>query len=386
LGQPRDIVDPASHTDYFSATRQLDNAVLSGVDESAVAPIPYWENLYGATSAGPGGSAGCASGIPGNPTATQNMFDLMACGFVFNESTFQQIIDGVGGNSCFPGCITLDGVTQTNPQFFAGQFASLYAWRSIGNSAYHAGQLLLKHAMSHGLQFDVNYTFSKSIDMGSDAERIGDLGGPGDQIYNAWSPQLQRAISTFDTTHQLNSNWLWELPFGRGRAFGGNSGHLTDTVLGGWQLAGLLRWTSGFPVSLGNGAAWSTNWDLSGFATRIGPQPKTQTSIVNGSPNLFKAPGTAILSYRQDFAGEVGGRNTLRGPGYFGVDMGLDKTFNITENTKLRFSWEVFNLFNNVRFDGLTANTGIDQSSSFGNFTKTLTVPRKMQFALRFTF
>jgi hypothetical protein len=386
LGQPRDIVDPASKMDYFTATRGLDNAVLAGADESAVAPIPYWENLYGATAAGSGGIAGCASGIPANPTATQNMFDLMSCGFVYNESTFQQIIDGVGGNSCFPGCITLDGAVQTTPQFFAGQFASLYACRSIGNSAYNAGQLLLKHTMSHGVEFDLNYTYSKSIDMGSDAERIGDLGGPGDQIYNAWSPRLQRAISTFDTTHQLNSNWLVELPFGRGRAFGGNVGRLADAVLGGWQLAGLFRWTSGFPVSLGNGAAWATNWDLSGFATRIGPQPKTQTTILNGSPNLFKNPATAITSYRQDFAGEVGGRNTLRGPGYLGVDMGLDKTFKITESQKVRFSWEVFNVLNNVRFDALTANTGVDQSSSFGIFTKTLTVPRKMQFALRYSF
>ena len=66
--------------------------------------------------------------------------------------------------------------------------------------------------------------------------------------------------------------------------------------------------------------------------------------------------------------------------------MGLDKTFKITERQSLRLSWEVFNVFNSVRFDALTANTGIDQSSSFGNFTKTLTVPRKMQFAFRYSF
>jgi len=332
LGQPRDIVDPASHMDYFGATRLLDNAVLAGADENTVAPIPYWENLYGATAAGPAGEAGnyfgfpgtCAANAPANPTATQNMYDLMSCGFVNNESTFQQIIDGVGGSACFPGCITLGGVTQTNPQFFAGQFASLYAWRSIGNSAYHAGQLLIKHAMSHGVQFDFNYTYSKSIDMGSDAERIGDLGGPGDQIYNAWSPRLQRALSTFDATHQINSNWLVNLPYGRGRAFGANSGGFANAVLGGWELTGLFRWTSGFPVSVGNGAAWATNWDLSGYATQIGPKPTTKTTMVNGEPNLFKDPNTAITSYRQDFAGEVGGRNTLRGPGYFGVGRGLE--------------------------------------------------------------
>ncbi len=389
LGQPRDIVDPASHMDYFAATRQLDNAVLAGTAESSVAPIPYWENLFGATSAGPGGISGCqpqGEVLPTNPTATQNMFDLMRCGYVHNETTFQQIIDGVGGTPCFPGCITLGGVTQTTPQFFASQFASLYAWRSIGNSAYNAGQLIFKHPLSHGVAFDLNYSFSKSLDIGSDAERIGDLGGPGDQIYNAWNPRLQRGVSTFDTTHQINSNWVLELPFGRGKAFGATAGRLADTVVGGWELTGLLRWTSGFPASVGNGAAWATNWDLSGFATQVGPSPKTGTFTVSGAPNLFKDPATAITSYRQDFPGEVGNRNTLRGPGYFGVDMGLDKTFKITEAQQLRFSWETFNVFNNVRFDPLTANTGVDQVSSFGIYTKTLTLPRRMQLALRYSF
>lgn len=394
LGQPRDIVDPVSGMDYFAATRLLDNAVLAGTSENQLAPIPYWENLFGATSAGPAGYAGnyfgftgtCAPNAPASPTATQNMYDLMSCGFVHNESTFQQIIDGVGGNACFPGCITLGGAVQNTPQYFASQFASLYAWRSIGNSAYNAGQLLLRHGMSHGLQFDLNYTYSHSIDVGSDAERIGDLGGPGDQIYNAWSPRLQRGTSTFDTTQQINSNWVYELPFGRGKAFSAGGGRVANAILGGWDLSGVLRWTSGFPVSAGNGAAWATNWDLSGYATQIGPNPKVATTIVNGLPNLFKDPTTAITSYRQDFAGEVGNRNSLRGPGYFDTDLGLHKTFNITESQKLQFRWETYNAFNNVRFDALTANTQIDQVSSFGNFTKTLTIYRRMEFAVRYSF
>ena len=85
--------------------------------------------------------------------------------------------------------------------------------------------------MSHGVQFDVNYTYSHSIDMGSDAERIGFLGGLGDQIYNAWSPGLQRATSTFDTTHQINSNWVLEVPYGKGRPFGSGSGRIANAIL-----------------------------------------------------------------------------------------------------------------------------------------------------------
>ena len=402
LAQPRDVYDPKSQMDYYKAVRLLDNAALAGTSEDQVAPIPYFENLFGATSAGPGlygpsviaiypQLAGCQAGnIPANPTATQNLYYLMACGYVHNETTFQQIFDGSAGNPCVPGCATLNGVTGP-AQFLAPQFSSLYAWRSIGNASYNAGQFLLRHPMSHGVQFDFNYTWSKSIDMGSDTEQIGNgvfLGGPpaGDQIFNAWNPKLNRAISTFDTTHQVNANWVAELPFGRGRTFAGSTGRLVDSLIGGWDLTGLWRWTSGFPISISNGSAWATNWELAGYATQIGPQPKAGLTIINGTPNLFPDPLTAIQSYRQDFPGEVGVRNSVRGPGYFGVDLGVNKVFKITENHQVRFSWETFNVFNSVRFDALTATTAIDTSSTFGAMNKTLTTPRVMQFSLRYSF
>jgi hypothetical protein len=389
LAQPRDIVDPASHMDYYTATRQLDNAVLAGTPETGVAKIPYWENLFGATSAGPAGAAGCANpnfNGPANPTATQNMFDLMSCGYVHNETTFQQIIDGVGTTPCFPGCITLGGVTATTPQYFSSQFASMYAWRSIGNSYYNAGQLILRHAMSHGVQFDVNYTYSHSIDQGSDAERIGALGGLGDEIFNAWDPDLQRGTSTFDTTHQINSNWVLQVPYGKGRPFGSGSSRIANSVLGGWDVTGVARWTSGFPMSVGNGQAWATNWDLEGYATQIGPNPPTGVTIVNGEPNMFKNYTTAVNSYRQDFPGEVGNRTSLRGPGYFDVDAGLHKVFNVTEGQQLQFRWDVFNAFNSVRFDVQSANLTPDVSSAFGFLSRTLTLYRRMEFGVRYSF
>jgi len=392
LAQPRDIFDPQSQMDYYQATRLLDNAVLAGTPESDVAPIPYWENIFGATaSAAHGGTInGCAAGIPASPTATQNLYDLLSCGLVHNETTFQQVFDGVAGQPCNPGCPTLDGVTGPT-QFLAPQFSSLYAWRSIGNAAYHAGQFLLRRHMTHGVQFDFNYTWSKSIDMGSDTEQIGNgifLGGPpaGDQIYNAWNPKLNRGISTFDTTHQINTNWVAELPFGRGRSYAARASRLVDGLIGGWDLSGVVRWTSGFPVSVSNGSAWATNWELGGYATQIGPQPSTGLTMINGTPNLFRDPQTALLSYRQDFPGEVGVRNSIRGPGYFSTDLGLNKTFKITENHQVRFAWEAFNVFNSVRFDALTASTAIDLSSTFGALNKTLTIPRVMQFSLRYSF
>ena len=111
-------------------------------------------------------------------------------------------------------------------------------------------QVVLRKKMSHGVQFDFNYTFSKSIDISSDAERIGAHGGLGGQIINSWDPNALRAVSDFYTTHQFNTNWIFELPFGKGRWIVRNSHGFAEAVIGGWQLSGLARWTSGFPVNI----------------------------------------------------------------------------------------------------------------------------------------
>lgn len=247
--------------------------------------------------------------------------------------------------------------------------------------------------MTHGLQWDFNYTFSKSMDIGSNAERINQFDAfyQADQIINSWSPAQLRSVSDFDTTHQFNTNWVYELPFGRGRSFAATSGRLLNGIIGGWQLSGLARWTSGFPTTIETFTSFPTNWELPSAAILNGPKPKTGAFIgQNGNPNLFQNAITAQGDFRYSYPGESGQRNELRGPGYFGIDTGLSKQWPITESQNLKFSWEVFNVTNSVRFDvsSLPQTTGqLDQPQGvFGTYSNTLTKPRVMQFALRYSF
>ena len=108
--------------------------------------------------------------------------------------------------------------------------------------------------------------------------------------------------------------------------------------------------------------------------------------MVNGQPNMFKDFTTAVQSYRQDFPGEVGNRTSLRGQGYFDTDAGLHKVFNITEGQQLQFRWDVFNVFNSVRFDVQSASIEPDISSAFGFLSRTLTLYRRMEFGVRYQF
>jgi hypothetical protein len=275
----------------------------------------------------------------------------------------------------------------------------LYGWNTIGNSAYNAGQFSLRRRMSDGLQFDLNYTYSKSIDIGSNAERINHFQGSGfaSQVLNSWFPNQLRGVSDFDNTHQFNANWVYQLPFGKGKRFAGGVSRLADAAIGGWTVSGIWRWTSGYPFSISSGFGWATNFDEQSLAVLDGKRPRTGTFIVNGTPNVFSSPNntsdpnSAINQFRAALPGESGQRNNLRGPGTFNVDLSASKNWNLTERQTLRFSAEAFNLTNTPRFDVGTlqlnlAGNSITNSGSFGNFSSTLSNPRVLEFALRYSF
>jgi len=261
----------------------------------------------------------------------------------------------------------------------------------MGMANYNALQVTLKHRMSHGVQFDFNYTFSKSIDLASDAERVGTINGLGSQIINAWNPYQFRGVSDFDATHQFNADWVADLPFGRNRKFASNANRGLDAVIGGWQLSGLFRITSGFPFSVFNGQQWPTDWDLSGNAYQTAPV--TTGAFKNPSdPSIVSAFGTGAAaqgSFVEPLPGQAGVRNNLRGDGYFSIDMGLSKRWLMpwTDKQSLQFRWEVFNITNSVRFDVQSLNSILDfYGPTFGQYTRLSTNPRVMQFALRYEF
>lgn len=407
LSEPLDLVDPKSHMDYFTAAQLLSKNAYAGTSESAIAKIPYWENLF-PQAAGPNGVSGSAPNTPANPTATQNIYDLYYSN-LGNETLSLEDLDAF----CFPACVgtgsnTLGGFVGTagTPfSFYQPQFSSLYGWQSRGNSNYNGLQISLRHAMAAGLQFDFNYVYSKSIDVGSNAERVNGFESNGlafnSQVINAFSPDQWRAPSDFDTTHQLNANWVWDLPYGRGRHWGPGAHGFMNAVFGGWGFNGLYRWTSGFPFSVEAGNGWSTDFELEGSSVLTGPKPKTGVFIeANGSPTVFQNPqqtiscscspasAVGVNTFRPTYAGEAGQRNNFRGPGYFGIDAGLSKIWEVGEQKTIRFAWEAFNVTNSVRFDAAGSLIGQDlvNITGFGILNTELTQPRVMQYSLRFSF
>jgi hypothetical protein len=416
LAMPLDIYDKKSGLDYFTAETALAKIfrpeLTAGVSSPTTSFNPnqlpanvqqFWKDQIQPLA--PGGAytlSGCTgTNAQGNPNilSTTNpvifAFDTF-CATAFNDSLALYNLD-YNGIPDYNNPNQLYFTSGGQYSYYSPQFSSLYAWRSIAWSNYNALEVSLRHRMGRGFQFDFNYTFSKSIDISSDAERVGaasngSLLGLNNNIINAWDPAAQKGVSSFDATHQFNANWIFELPFGRGRAIGKESNGLLNGLIGGWQLSGLFRLTSGFPVTVDNGFSnFPTNFELEGNADQIAPV-KTGVYFNTGTPNIFANGPAAINSFAPAYAGQSGQRDNIRGDGYFGIDMGLAKRWHMpwSEKQSLQFRWEVFNITNSVRFDvqsSLLSNSlGLGSGSSFGNYSGLLTNPRIMQVALRYEF
>jgi hypothetical protein len=406
LAMPTNLTDPASSTKYFQAATMLSKAAAAGTDVNQIQAIPFFENLFPAWAGSAvasqlgGNKLLCApGGSAANPTATQNIYNLWNC-FPHNETFSLFEMD-------LPASIT--GLSPALPNskfgpytFFHDQFSSLYAWRNIGTSDYNALQVTYNVRWGADLQGQFNYTFSKSFDEASAAERVGPYegtGGTGNDlngggiVINSWDPLSLRGLSDFNAFHQINANLVYQLPFGKGQRFAGNAGPLLNELIGGWHVSGIFRWTTGFPITINNGFTWATNWNIEGDAMPNGPAPKAsnpKNAMVNGvgiGPDIFANPAAAEAAFRPEWPGESGIRNNVIGDGMFNIDTGVSKDFSLGEQRRLEFSWQAFNATNSVRYDVRGAQPSLSYDpTQFGKYLGTLTTPRFMQFALRFEF
>ena len=404
LMQPLDLVDSKSGIDYYTAAARISQLGRQGLPISSIndatvgQTAAFWHNMLPPLASGaqyqPFGF------LPATTDLMQAVYALYTTTDTYpgnevvglgNIDLYYGLSDTLGNYYNFGNSQPLPASSVLVGDMLNGQFTSMYGWSSIGKSNYNALQASLRKQFSSGVQFDLNYTYSKSIDITSTAARVGyNQGLNGSQLVNAFSPNQNRGVSDFDTTHQINVNWIAELPFGKNRAFARNASGALDAVIGGWQLSGLARWTSGFPFSIGSGQAWATDWNYSGLATMISRPATGAFHQPNGSVSAFADPVRARNAFDYTYPGQSGTRNVLRGPGFANWDMSINKRWKMPmEGHSLQFRWEVFNVPNLKRFNVqsvVNPFTLQQLPSAFGDYTSLLTNPRVMQFALRYEF
>jgi hypothetical protein len=221
-----------------------------------------------------------------------------------------------------------------------------------GNSNYHSMNAKLeRHTRS--LVGTVVYTWAKSTDNKSAAAGIGASG------FNGWQglldnsrPELDRGRSDFDVDHRLVGSFVYNLPFGSGERFAGDATGVTNAIVGGWQVNGIVTFQRGFPMTIQAADADGLNDSFgTNRANLVGdPYPSGFERSINAWFNT--------AAFAQPAPGQFGniGRNTLRGPGINNFDLALFKNFDLGMGSRLQFRFESFNAFNHTQWEAPQTN------------------------------
>lgn len=284
-----------------------------------------------------------------------------------------------------------NGIAQTLGVGYGAPFGWTQSLRYNNNeatSSYNALQVKLEKRFSHGFQLLSHYTWSKAMSHES--------------YYFAIDPRVGYGASYYNRPQAFVLAGNWDLPFGRGKAFGGDVPKWLDYVIGGWATNGTLTIQSGLPYTPSY-ALCNSDQDLgicrpshSGNAYNLGAgsfDPVTHSvQYFTPSPYELGTTSNSFGPYVRPAVGTFGNinRDSLYGPGYWNTDLSVAKRFPLAESVALQFRAEAFNLFNHANLG--MPNSCVDcQGQGAGLITSTVssqdgTSMRRLQFALRLEF
>jgi hypothetical protein len=276
------------------------------------------------------------------------------------------------------------------------QFSENTFYTNKGFSSYNGLLTTLHKNAGHGLQFDLNYTWSHSIDNVSLIANQAAFGGYG-FICDALRPRECRSNSDFDVTQYLNGQFVYDLPIGRGRSFASSAPRWLDEAIGGWSVSGLPSWHTGNAYFMASNA-FVAGYSNNAPAILVGPRSDVKTHLTGGRGQPLYAFPNATQVGNADFTGPVGfnigARNNLRGPQFFNIDLGLAKAFPlVSDRVALKFRADAFNAFNHPNFQ-TPCNDITSVSCQFGQIQSTIgttinnsgPAARVLQLALRLEF
>ncbi|HEX4950467.1 MAG TPA: TonB-dependent receptor [Blastocatellia bacterium] len=264
---------------------------------------------------------------------------------------------------------------------------------AMGNNDYHALNLRAEKRLSAGLNFLVNYTWSKNIENGSGGNSAMQQNGGTTNPLDSWNLRKERAVSAMDLPHVFVVSTGYELPFGKGKPFA-NENPVARALLGGWQLNGIFTSQSGFPTDIRSTRVAATNQLFATFNVPdlvLGQPLYLPNKGPDGwlNPAAFAEPGT-VTNAKGVALTKFGtlARRYGRGPGIKNLDFSVFRNFAIREKMNLQFRAEAFNLSNTPQFflpsaasPALTIGNG-----NFGKFTSSSATGRQLQFGLKLVF
>jgi hypothetical protein len=281
----------------------------------------------------------------------------------------QLLPDGTVGQTAF-----LAG----NPTLL-GEIGQISGTASNGNQSYNSLQAVAQKRFGNGIQFSAAYTWSKCM---SDAIGYYGAGGQsGSQSaywQNLYDKKSEWGPCFYDVAHNFTGNIIYDLPFGRGRAFGKNMNRFVNAALGDWQVSAIAGFHTGFPLTISAGDNSGTGSrgaraDCIAPGTVFGARESPLGGYQWFDPSAYAAPGPGTFGNC--------GVGTIRGPGLHNVDLSVSKIFPFTERQHLELRGEFLNVSNSVILNapnhGVGSTNGLLQSSQGA---------RNVQLGLKYSF
>jgi hypothetical protein len=268
-------------------------------------------------------------------------------------------------------------------------------------STYHGMILQFQRRSYHGFGLQFSYTLAKALDTRSydptfTVVSTGSNQSAGSSPWDMYNRKLNYGTADYDLRSVFQWNGTYEMPFGKGKRFGNTSSSILNRVIGGWELAGFGRWSSGRPFTVYSGS--------NSFSSVV-QSPANCMQCTHGTGQAFDDPVTGLKWFfdggiRSMFPGAPGqpsnvpnvapgqlgntGRNFFRTPQYFDLDAAFIKRTKITERFNLELRADATNITNTPSFDNPTATV---TSSTFGRIRNSLTsASRKFQIGTKLNF
>jgi hypothetical protein len=291
--------------------------------------------------------------------------------------------------------LNADGTVSPSP-FLGGnpllqsQIGSAKTTEASSNQDYNALQAVFQKRLSNGLEFQANYTWSKCMSNSRGFYGAAGQAAPEGHQQNAYDAAAEWGPCYYDAAQAFNGYVTYDLPFGRGRAFGANLNKVVDAIVGSWQINAIATFRSGFPLTVTNFQDSSETGSTGARANCIAPAHILGEfdSPAGGyqwfDPRSYAAPALHTFG--------TCGNSTVRGPGLHTADLSLSKRFVITERQNLEFRAEAINFTNTPILNapkavvpGKVVSNGEFGLGNFGRITSSQGA-RQLQFALKYHF
>lgn len=267
-------------------------------------------------------------------------------------------------------------------------FSTVSNINDVGSAHYNSLQIKAEtKSARHGLYALIGYTYSRNYDSGY-SDGLGSNLGATYFPLPGWQ-QLDWALSQINLNHDFTASVIYELPFGKGKAFGNSWNGPVNAILGNWEVTAIEKATSGFPIFVLAGNGSGVNFQNNGNSLI---RPNQVCNPVMSNPTISEWFNTACFAAPP--SGELGNasRTPVSGPGFVNTDFSAIKHFILPwrEGLRLDFRAEVFNLFNHPQFgtpgSGVCAACAELDTPGFGAINMTVNNPRLVQLGLKLAF